>query len=109
MDKNVIRLICLLVSIFISLILGCHEVPVKGIQEEPSSKPPTRPAKVDPILGPQSQQSLGEQRVLVVAVRFPDVQPRLSVQRIRRRAVEGLDRYVREQSYGLTWMNADFR
>jgi hypothetical protein len=103
------RLIYKLVFIFFILILGCHDVPVKGIQEEPNLKPPTRPAKEDPILGPQSQQSLGEQRVLVVAVRFPDVQPRLSPQQIRRRAVEALDRYVREQSYGATWINADFR
>ena len=90
-------------------MLGCQEVAVKSMQEEPISMSPTKPAKEDPILGPQSQQSLGEQRVLVVAVRFPDVQPRLSLQQIRNRTVEGLDRYVREQSYGLTWLQADFR
>lgn len=102
------RLIYQLFSILIILILVCHQAPAKGIQEKSVLKSPTRQAKVDPILGPQSQQSLGEQRVLVVAVRFPDVNPRLSLQQIRRRAVDDLDRYVREQSYGLTWIRADF-
>jgi hypothetical protein len=103
------RFIYSFVLISIILMLGCQEVAVKSMQEEPISISPTKPAKEDPNLGPQSQQSLGEQRVLVVAVRFPDVQPRLSLQQIRRRAVNGLDRYVREQSYGLTWMKADFK
>ena len=97
------------VLILIILIPGCQDVAVKGMQEESISKSPTKPAKEDTILGPQSQQALGEQHVLVVAVRFPDVQPRLSLQQIRKRAVKDLDRYVKEQSYGLTWVKADFR
>jgi hypothetical protein len=97
------------VLILTILLLGCQEIPVKGMQEEPMLKSPTKPVKEDPVLGPQSQQSLGEQRVLVVAVRFPDLQPRLSLQQIRRRAVDDLNHYVREQSYGLTWVKADFR
>lgn len=64
---------------------------------------------VDPILGPQSHQALGEQRVLTVAVRFPDEQPRFPLRLIKRKVIMGLDRYVREQSYGMTWLNTDFK
>lgn len=103
------RFVNIFVLFLIIFLLGCHELPDKSFQEEPILKSPTKPAKVNPILGPQSQQALGEQRVLVVAVRFPDVQPRFSLQRTRRRAVDDLDEYVREQSYGLTWIKADFR
>jgi len=61
------------------------------------------------ILGPQSKQAIGEQRVLVLAVRFPDVEPRFPIKRIRKKVVRGLNEYVKEQSYGLTWVKADFR
>jgi len=105
----VIRFLYFLMLICSILIFGCQQISVKESREEPILFSPTKLAKEDPILGPQSQQSLGEQRVLVVAVRFPDVQPRLSLQQIRTSSVEDLDRYVREQSYGLTWMKADFR
>lgn len=98
-----------LTFILFILILGCHEIPVQSIQEEPISKSPIKPAKENLILGLQSQQALGAQNILVVAVRFPDVKPRLSLIQIRRKAVEGLDQYVREQSYGLTWLEADFK
>ncbi|MBW1786625.1 MAG: hypothetical protein JRK53_08435 [Deltaproteobacteria bacterium] len=60
-------------------------------------------------LGPQSDRARGEQRVLVVAAGFPDANPDFSLERIKRKAVKGLSRYVREQSYGLTWVNPDFR
>jgi len=63
----------------------------------------------DSILGPQSRQAIGEQHVLVLAVRFPDVEPRFPIKRIRKKVVRGLNKYVKEQSYGLTWVKADFR
>jgi hypothetical protein len=44
-----------------------------------------------------------------VAARFPDARPKLSLAQIKRKAVKGLGRYVREQSYGLAWVNPDFR
>lgn len=59
------------------------------------------------LLGPQSTQAKGELHVLVAAVRFPDVKPTFSLEHIRRRAVSGLDAYVKEQSYGLARMKAD--
>lgn len=61
------------------------------------------------FLAPQSAQAAGDKRVLMVAVRFPDVQPSRDLDEVRRRVVVGLDRYVREQSYGLASITADFR
>ncbi|MBW1734343.1 MAG: hypothetical protein JRJ71_08140 [Deltaproteobacteria bacterium] len=90
--KNVIFLKALL-----SLSLLCFQTSPAGGSGE------------DSFLGPQSRQSMGEQKVLVLAVRFPDVEPRFSLGRIRKKVVRGLNRYVKEQSYGLTWVKADFR
>ena len=61
------------------------------------------------ILGPQSKHAIGEQQVLVLAVRFPDVEPRFPLKRVRKKVVKGLNKYVKEQSYGLTWVKTDFR
>jgi len=61
------------------------------------------------ILGPQSTLAKGEQHVLMAVVTFPDSEPSLSLENIQRRAVHGLDRYVRQQSYGQAWVKADFR
>ena len=60
------------------------------------------------VLGPRSERALGEQRLLIVAVRFPDVSPKLSLENIKERAVTGLNAYVKEQSYGQTWLKSDF-
>jgi M6 family metalloprotease-like protein len=45
----------------------------------------------------------------VAAVRFPDVEPSFPLERIRKRAIGELNQYLQEQSYGLTWVKADFR
>ena len=86
----------LLVAILFLLLAGLQESLAKGSEEES-------------ILGPQSKQAIGEQHVLVLAVRFPDVEPRFPIKLIRKKVVRGLDKYVKEQSYGLTWVKADFR
>ena len=109
MGKMINRLTCSLFVFFFLLILGCQEVQAKRNQEELSSIPGTMPAKEDSMLGLQSQQARGEQRVLILAVRFLDVEPSFPLNRIRRKAVQGLNKYVREQSYSLTWVKADFR
>jgi hypothetical protein len=44
----------------------------------------------------------------MVAVRFPDVKPRFSLEHIKKRAVTRLNMYVKEQSYNLTWIKAHF-
>jgi hypothetical protein len=75
---------------------GCQDVQIRKASDEGP-------------LGPQSIRARGELRVLMVAVRFPDAEPSFSLDRIRKRVVEELDEYVREQSYGLARINADFR
>lgn len=103
------RLTCSLLVFFFILISGCQEVQTKRGQEKFSSIPGKIPAKEDPFLGLQSQRARGEQQVLVLAVRFPDVVPSFPLKRIQRKVVQGLNKYVKEQSYGLTWVKADFR
>jgi len=66
-------------------------------------------AEEENFLGLQSQLAIGEQHVLVLAVRFPDVEPRFPLKRIRKKVIRGLGKYLENQSYGLTWMKADFR
>jgi len=60
-------------------------------------------------LGIQSTIGKGELRILVIAVKFPDVAPTFSIEQIQKKAVNGLNKYVKEQSYGLAWLNADFK
>ncbi|MEI9477864.1 MAG: hypothetical protein WCO26_14980 [Deltaproteobacteria bacterium] len=73
------------------------------------SHPPQSQTESWDSLGPQSTQAMGEKHVLIVPVQFPDVQPSLQLSEIQRRAVAGLNAYVKEQSYGLASINADFR
>jgi hypothetical protein len=65
-----------------------------------------QPPKVSPLLGPQSENARGEIRLLVIPVRFPDAEPRLSLDQIRTKAVVRLNEYLREQSYGQAWLEA---
>jgi M6 family metalloprotease-like protein len=51
----------------------------------------------------------GELSVLMAAVRFPDAEPSFPLERIRKKVVNDLDRYVQEQSYGKAWLKPDFR
>ena len=90
------RFVLLCVLMALVLLLGCQGVQVRGPEESP-------------ILGPQSNLATGEQHVLMVAVKFPDVEPSFSLERIRRKTVMELNQYIKEQSYGLMWVKADFR
>jgi len=109
MGKMINRLTCSLFVFFFIFIWGCQEAQVKKNQEGLTSVTGTMPAKEDPFLGLQSQQARGEQHVLILAVRFPDVVPRFPIKRLRKKVVRGLNKYVKEQSYGLTWVKCDFR
>jgi hypothetical protein len=86
----------LLIAILFFSLAGLQGGLAKGSQEEN-------------ILGPQSKHARGEQHVLILAVRFSDVEPRFPIKRIRKKVVRVLNKYVKEQSYGLTWVKADFR
>lgn len=91
--RNAHRIISFLL---LFMLFGCQGFQVKGSEE-------------NPILGPQSKLARGEQRVLMVAVEFPDVEPSFPLERIRKKAVGELNQYIKEQSYDLTWIKADFR
>lgn len=86
---------------FLVIVLSLAPVALTAGRAEDSGAPDS--------LGPQSQRALGEQRLLIVAVRFPDAEPNISLQEIQKKAVVGLDKYVKEQSYGLAWNTPDFR
>ena len=97
MKKMIPQLIYFILIIFFLVFLGCYGIHgEKGLQEKN-------------LLGPQSNQAKGEQHVLMVAARFPDVEPTFSLKQIQKKVVEDLNRYIKEQSYGLTWVKADFR
>ena len=110
MEEMINRLTCSLFVFCMMLILvGCQGGQTQRSQEEFSLNSVTMPAREDPFLGLQSRQAIGEQRVLVLALRFPDVEPSFSLEKIRGKVVQGLNKYVKEQAYGMTWVNADFR
>jgi M6 family metalloprotease-like protein len=61
------------------------------------------------ILGLQSPEAIGEKKVLMVVVRFPDATPTTSMEALKKRVISGLNSYVKEQSYGLASIKSDFR
>jgi M6 family metalloprotease-like protein len=85
-----------LLTAFFFILFGCQGAQIKGPEETL-------------VLGPQSKLAIGEQRVLMVAVKFPDVEPSFPLERTRKKVVVELNQYVKEQSYGLTSVQADFR
>lgn len=88
---------------FLTLAAGCRGAPVTG----PSAGSP--PATVEGAeLGPQSSSAKGEQRVLMLAVRFKDVAPEFNLDQIEERAITRLNDYVKTQSYGRAWIKPRF-
>jgi len=53
-----------------------------------------------------SAKAVGEQRVLVIMTRFPDVQPSFSKEIMRAKYCDKLNRYLKAVSYGKTWITA---
>jgi len=96
MKKGTPRVEGFLMALLFIAAWGCQGIQVRAPEEEGP-------------LGPQSKMGRGEQHVLIVPVRFPDVQPTFPLERIRKRAVEDLNEYLKDQSYGRAWMKADFR
>lgn len=86
------------------LLAGCQAAPVAA----PREGLPGGGGEEAGGLGPQSSRAQGEQRVLVLAVRFRDVEPKVSLDQIRERAIPRLNDYVRNQSYGQAWMAPHF-
>jgi M6 family metalloprotease-like protein len=93
---------------FLSAIQGCKGSQVIGPQEEKISSPLVRESQERNILGPQSTRAKGEIRLLIAVAQFPDVQPRVPLRKIERTVVQELNDYVKDQSYGQAWVNAQF-
>ena len=92
-QKSIILGINILIISFFILIH--NEVVAEGVE------------KTDGI-GPQSVQAIGEKNVLIVVVQFPDASPSTPVELVQKRVVGGLNSYVKEQSFGLASIKADF-
>lgn len=82
---------------------GCRGAPVAGPAEGSSGV-----AVGGADLGPQSTSAKGEQRVLMLAVRFKDVAPECNLNHIKERATNRLNDYVKAQSYGQAWIKPHF-
>jgi hypothetical protein len=93
----------LLLLVILIFVVGCQTTPEKGL----SGRPVQLSAEVAD-LGPQSTSAKGELRILMLAVRFPDVQPRFPLARIKKRTVTRLNAYVKTQSYDQAWVNPHF-
>ncbi len=95
-------------AIAVLFLVGCQGARVMGPQEENFFGSQGMKAPAADFLGPQSDRARGEQKVLMVAVRFPDVEPRVPLGRIQKTVVEELSEYVKDQSYGRTWIKPRF-
>lgn len=51
-----------------------------------------------------SEQGVGEQRVLVIMAKFPDVKPSFSKENMRNKYFDKLDRYLKAVSYQKAWV-----
>jgi hypothetical protein len=98
-------------SFWASLFLvafACQASHVNGPQDQKIFQPPIKREQQENFLGPQSKQAKGEHRVILLAVRFPDVKPSFSLDHIKKRAVTRLNDYVKIQSYGQAWIKPHF-
>ena len=106
------RCVVFLWNVFLGIILcsflGCQSPQPKGYQGEDIFQSKTEATSPANFLGPQSTRGKGEQGLLVLAVRFPGVEPRVSLETIRQKVTADLDNYVKAQSYGLTWLKPEF-
>ncbi len=94
--------------ILLVMIPACVESQVGRAKEINFSGPQDSGYRNDSLLGPQALNARGKQHILMVAVRFPDVRPRFTINQIKERAVRRLNMYVKAQSYGLTWIEPHF-
>ncbi len=96
------------ISILFLALFACEGPKASGLRGPEVFVNQMKAERTDNFLGPQSKQAKGEQRVLMVAVRFPDVEPKFSLDNIRQKVVVDLNDYVKEQSYGQAWVKPSF-
>jgi hypothetical protein len=105
MRKDMLGLQKMFLAVLFLAAFGCQTPQVvTGPQQKDFFGPPKGLPLQQGFLGPQSTRAQGEQRVLMVAVRFPDIEPRFSLDRLRDKVVADLNNYVKAQSYGRTWV-----
>ena len=90
MERRVFHPVFTLFSILLISMWGCVEPQAGGLQGPRISAQRDRGAQQQDFLGPQSRRATGELRVLMVAVRFPDAEPRRSLEEIKTKAVAAL-------------------
>ena len=75
----------------------------------PTPAPTTTPTPttLENILGVHSTKAVGEQKVIVVLVDFPDVTPTLSRDQVYNKIFVDLDEYFRDASYGQMWFTGN--
>ena len=108
MGKRIFGFKNVLLSFLLLLIWGCQTPQAGGPQGRQFFKSPPQIQQRQNDLGPQSRLAKGEQRVLMLAVRFPDVEPRFQLGGIKKKVMGDLNEYVKAQSYGLTWVTPHF-
>lgn len=108
MKKVVFLLRFFIPYFFLLTIQGCTGPQVMGPQEENFFSPSIQGSEKRNILGHQSVRAKGEIQVLVAVAQFPDVQPRVPLSEIERTVVKELNEYVKNQSYNLAWIKAQF-
>jgi hypothetical protein len=90
------------------LLSGCVTVQSSATEGPALFEPQVRQQAETDVLGPQSRHAKGELRVLIAAVRFPDVEPKLSLGALERKTSVELNAYVKDQSYGQAWIKPRF-
>lgn len=108
MTRSIERVTGLFVAILLLSSWGCQSPQASGPQEKAFFSPQTHLQLQQNILGPQSTRSKGELQLLILAVRFPDVKPRFSLEMIKKKVVADLDGYLKAQSYGKAWIKPHF-
>ena len=97
MKEIVLRLKHSLWAALFVVTLACQGSYAHGPQVSKITQPPVEKEPQQSFLGPQSKQAKGEQRVIMVAVQFPDVTPSFSLDHIKQRAVTRLSDYLKTQ------------
>lgn len=65
------------------------------------------PGTAESILGVHTTKAVGEQKVIVIIVDFPDVKPTLSKEQIYNKVFVDTDNYFRDVSYGKMWLTGN--
>ncbi|MDH4265163.1 MAG: hypothetical protein OEW45_05945 [Deltaproteobacteria bacterium] len=91
-------------------LLGSCQLPHSGMPGSPVPEPKavdTRGERKPPLPELRAVDALGEQKTIVILVELPKFRNRFSRQEVHRRVFEELNDYIKEVSYGKTWLTGD--